>query len=145
MTSSIWQELYSHKNIVDITLAVTESVKTIKSSTLITLALDELNNAVEIETDKDINIDFMSIRSDIISLKLWERMKKKFDSLIRSVNQILDCINYEWDIKETHLDFLCQILKDNQDAQLSVFEQIAKAMKKTAACEQSEKICVQSH
>ena len=49
---------------------MTESVKIIKLSTLIALALDELNNAVKIETDKDISIDSVSVRSDIISLKL---------------------------------------------------------------------------
>ena len=92
---------------------MTEFVKTIKSSTLTALVLDKSDNAVKIETNKDINIDSVSIRSDTISLKLWKRMKNKFDSLIKLVNQILDCINYEWDIEETHLDFLCQVLKDN--------------------------------
>ena len=91
----MWQELYFHKNIVNIAFAVTESIKTIKSSTLIALVLDKLNNAVEIETDKDININSVSVRSNIIFLRLWKRMKNKFNSLIRSVNQILDYINYE--------------------------------------------------
>ena len=86
LTLSVWQELYSHKNTVDTALAVIKFVKIIKSLTLITLVLDESDNAVKIETDKDINTDFVSIRSDIISLKLWKRMKKKFNSLIKSVN-----------------------------------------------------------
>ena len=65
-------------------------------------------------------------------------MKNKFNSLIESVNQILDCTDYKQDIEKTHLDFLHQIskvLKDNQDTQLSVRKQIAKTMKKTATCE----------
>ena len=103
----MWQELYSHKNTVDITFAVTEFVKTIESSTLITLVLDKLNNAVEIEINKNINTDFVLIRSDIISLKLWERMKNKFNSLIELMNQILDYTDYKQDIEKTHLDFLC--------------------------------------
>ena len=144
LASSVWQELYSHKNTVDTALAVTESVKTIEPSTLTALALDESDNAVEIETGKDTSTNPVSARPDTISLELWERMENKFDSLIGSVNQILGRTNYERDIGEAHLGFLRQISEDNQDAQLSVLERIAKAMEKTAACEQSEKVCVQS-
>ena len=102
----MWQELYSHKNTVNITLVVIKSVKTIKSSSLITFTLDKSDNAVEIETNKDISINSVLIKFNIISLKLWERMKNKFNNLIKSVNQILDHINYEQDIEKTHLDFL---------------------------------------
>ena len=49
---------------------MTEFVKIIESSTFTALALDELNNIIKIKINKDINIDFMSIRSDIIFLKL---------------------------------------------------------------------------
>ena len=49
---------------------MTEFVKIIKLLTLIAFALDKLNNIVKIETNKDININSVSVRSDIISLKL---------------------------------------------------------------------------
>ena len=72
-----------------------EFVKIIKSSILIALVLNKLNNAVEIKTNKNISIDFVSVKFDIISLKLWKRMKNKFNNLIKSMNQILDYIDYK--------------------------------------------------